>query len=83
MDSGQELAASVVCMYFCYAFGMQLSLSTCAKVYSLLCVCVFYIVPHALAATYLVYMSISVYPLMPGSTYIYLEMGILYCTYGG
>ncbi len=28
-------------------------------------------------------LSHTVYPLTPGSTYICLEMGVLYCTYGG
>ena len=58
-DSGQGLAACVVCTYFCHAFGMQLSLGTCSKVYSLFVglYCDFHTAPHALAAAYLVYMS--------------------------
>ena len=47
-----------VCMYFRHAFGMQLSISTCARVsvYSIFVrLCLFNTV--LLAATYLVYMS--------------------------
>ena len=36
-----------------------------------------------LLTTYGNTITLTVYPLTPGSTYIYLEMGVMYCTYGG